>query len=327
MSATADPRLDRLREWTRETLNTPDLTLSPVAGDASFRRYFRTQDTKETWIAMDAPPEREPLTAFLAVNAHLREADVHVPELRAVNETEGFLLLEDLGDALYLSRLNEDSADALYGDAMTALLRIQALPQGPLPLYDATQLRLELDRFSEWFLGRHLQQELNEPDRALLETTWQQLVDRALEQPRVVVHRDYHSRNLLVTSPNPGIIDHQDAMWGPVCYDLVSLLRDCYIAWPEAQVAGWVAQYHGNARQAGIIDADVDAGQFMEWFDWMGVQRHLKAVGIFARLNHRDGKPSFMADVPRTLGYVRDACAKYPPLQDFARFVANLEAT
>ena len=325
MSGAADSRLDRLRDWTRETLDNPNPALSPVAGDASFRRYFRVQDTDKTWVAMDTPPEHEPLTAFLAVNAHLREAGVHVPELHAVNETEGFLLLEDLGDTLYLSILNENSADSLYGDAMAALLRIQKLPQGPLPVYDAAQLRLELDRFTDWYLDRHLQRNLEEPDRTLIKTTWQQLIDRALEQPHVVVHRDYHSRNLLVTSPNPGIIDHQDAMWGPVCYDLVSLLRDCYIAWPDEQVEGWVTQYHNDARKANIIDADVSAEQFMEWFDWMGVQRHLKAVGIFARLNHRDSKPSFMADVPRTLGYVRNVCAKYPPLQDFAKFVTRLE--
>ena len=319
-----DPRLDQLHDWACQTLQNPVLELRPVAGDASFRRYFRVHGADCTWIAMDAPPEHEPLQPFLTANAHLREAGVHAPSVRARNDADGFLLLEDLGDTQYLSSLNEGSVDSLYGDAMDALLRIQTLPRGPLPPYDAKQLHLELERFTDWYLGRHLEWELSEKDRAMIGATWQQLVDRALEQPRVVVHRDYHSRNLMVTEPNPGILDHQDAMWGPVCYDLVSLLRDCYIVWPDARVEGWVGQYRQRAQQQGILDEGVSSELFMEWFDWMGVQRHLKATGIFARLCHRDGKPYFMQDVPRVLRYVQDACAKYPPLQPFAELVSRL---
>ncbi len=319
-------RRERLRDWTRQILQDPALELRPVAGDASFRRYFRTSGAAGagSWIAMDAPPENEPLQAFLSVNAHLRKADVHVPEIRAKNETDGFLLLEDLGDEQYLSRLNDESADSLYSDAIDALLRVQALPRGPLPLYDEKQLRLELDRFTDWYLARHLDWSVSEEDRSMLEETWRELIDHALEQPRVVTHRDYHSRNLMVTDPNPGILDHQDAMWGPVTYDLVSLLRDCYIAWPEVRARGWAERYRLRARQRGILDASVDSALFLEWFDRMGVQRHLKAIGIFARLCHRDGKPSFLRDVPRVLRYVQDVCAKHPSLRPLADLVARL---
>ena len=319
-----DARRERLRDWARRALRDPALELRPVAGDASFRRYFRTRGADRSWVAMDAPPENEPLRAFLAVNAHLRKAGAHVPEIRAKNETDGFLLLEDLGDEQYLTRLNEESADSLYGDAIDALLRIQALPRGPLPPYDARQLRLELDRFTDWYLDRHLEWEWDGKDRVAVETIWQLLINRALEQPRVVVHRDYHSRNLMVADPNPGILDHQDAMWGPVTYDLASLLRDCYIAWPDARVRGWAEQYRQRAIRRGILDENVDSERFMEWFDWMGVQRHLKAVGIFARLCHRDGKSSFLLDVPRTLRYVQNVCAGYPPLQPLAELLSRL---
>jgi len=319
-----DSRQEQLRDWVRQILQNPELELRQVAGDASFRRYFRVHGADRTWIAMDAPPENEPLQTFLAVNAHLQKADVHVPDIQVENEADGFLLLEDLGDTQYLSSLNEGSADSLYGDALDALLRIQTLPQGPLPPYDAKQLRLELDRFTDWYLGRHLGWELSHEDQLMVETAWQLLINCALEQPCVAVHRDYHSRNLMVTEPNPGIIDHQDAMWGPVTYDLVSLLRDCYIAWPDERVRGWAEQHRQCAIQQGILDEGVDSERFMEWFDWMGVQRHLKAVGIFARLCHRDDKPSFLDDVPRVLRYVQDVCAKYPPLQPLADLVARL---
>ncbi|MDE0153746.1 MAG: phosphotransferase [Gammaproteobacteria bacterium] len=319
-----DPRQEHLRGWVRQILQNPELELRQVAGDASFRRYFRVHGADRTWIAMDAPPENEPLQTFLAVNAHLQKAGVHVPDIQVENEADGFLLLEDLGDTQYLQSLDEESADSLYGDALDALLRIQALPQGPLPPYDAEQLRLELDRFTDWYLGCHLGWELNREDQLMIETAWQLLINCALEQPCVAVHRDYHSRNLMVAEPNPGIIDHQDAMWGPVTYDLVSLLRDCYIAWPDERVLGWAEQYRQRAIQLGILDEGVDSERFMEWFDWMGVQRHLKAVGIFARLCHRDDKPSFLDDVPRVLRYVQDVCAKYPSLQPLADLVARL---
>ena len=319
-----DSRQKQLQNWVRQTLQNPELELRPVTGDASFRRYFRVYGVDQTWIAMDAPPENEPLQPFLAANAHLRKAGVHAPEVQAENEADGLLLLEDLGDEQYLSHLNTETADSLYADAIDALLRIQALPRGPLPLYDAKQLRLELDRFTDWYLGRHLDWKLSEEDQATVGTAWQFLIDRALEQPCVVVHRDYHSRNLMVVEPNPGILDHQDAMWGPVTYDLVSLLRDCYIVWPDTQVRGWAEQYRQRACQQGILDESVDSERFMEWFDWMGVQRHLKAVGIFARLCHRDGKASFLLDVPRVLRYVQDVCANHPPLQPLAELVARL---
>ncbi len=322
---TSDARLNQLQDWVRDGLGEAGLHLRPLAGDASFRRYFRTQGATRSWVAMDAPPEREPVRAYLDATVFLQQAGVHVPDVRLQDEARGFLLLEDLGDAQYLSRLDAASADALYADAIQALLRIQVLPRPALlPEYDAALLREELDLFTDWYLACHLGWQPDDEARTLLEDVWQRLIAQALEQPKVVVHRDYHSRNLMAAEPNPGILDHQDAVWGPVSYDLASLLRDCYIAWPEARVRGWVEQYRAQAQQQGILDGEVDAEQFRQWFDWMGVQRHLKAIGIFARLCHRDGKPDYLNDVPRIFRYVRDACAAYPELRAFGELTARL---
>ena len=321
---TADARLNQLQDWARDGLGEAGLRLRLLAGDASFRRYFRTRGARRSWVAMDAPPERESVRAYLDTTACLQQAGVHVPAVRLQDEARGFLLLEDLGDAQYLAHLDEASADALYADAIQALLRIQALPRPALPEYDAALLREELDLFTDWYLARHLGWQSDDAARALIADVWQRLIAQALEQPQVVVHRDYHSRNLMVAEPNPGILDHQDAVWGPVSYDLVSLLRDCYVAWPEARVRGWTEQYRALAQQQGILSSAVDAGRFRQWFDWMGVQRHLKAIGIFARLCHRDGKPGYLDDVPRIFGYVRDVCAAYPELRPFGELAARL---
>ena len=321
---TADARLNQLQDWVRDGLGEAGLRLRPLAGDASFRRYFRTQGAERSWVAMDAPPEQESVRAYLDATACLQQAGVHVPAVRMQDEARGFLLLEDLGDAQYLSRLDAASADGLYADAIQALLRIQALPRPALPVYDAALLRTELDLFADWYLDRHLGWQPDGEARALIEDVWQRLIAQALEQPQVVVHRDYHSRNLMAAEPNPGILDHQDAVWGPVSYDLASLLRDCYIAWPEARVRGWTEQYRTLAQQHGILDRTVDAGQFRQWFDWMGLQRHLKAIGIFARLCHRDGKPDYLRDVPRIFRNVRVVCAAYPELQAFGALAARL---
>ena len=320
----ADPRRQQLRDWARAVLGDPAAALRPLAGDASFRRYFRVHATAGTWAAMDAPPEREPLGPYLAATGLLAQAGVHVPAIRARDAARGFLLLEDLGDAQYLERLTPSAADGLYADALAALVRIQTLPRSGLPPYDEALLQYELDLFSEWYLGRHLGLELSAAERELLRTAERLLIERALAQPRVVVHRDYHSRNLMVAAPNPGVLDHQDAVWGPVSYDLVSLLRDCYVAWPEARVRGWVGAYRTRARAAGVLDAAVGQARLLEWCDWTGVQRHLKAAGIFARLCHRDGKPGYLADVPRTLAHARAECARVPELAAFGAFLERL---
>ena len=320
----ADPRRSQLQDWARDVLGEPAAALRPLAGDASFRRYFRVHAAGGTWAAMDAPPAREPLGPYLAATGLLARAGVHVPAVRARDIARGFLLLEDLGDAQYLERLTPDAADGLYADALAALVRIQALPRSGLPPYDEALLQSELDLFSEWYLGRHLGLELSAAERELLRTAERLLIERALAQPRVVVHRDYHSRNLMVAAPNPGVLDHQDAVWGPVSYDLASLLRDCYVAWPEARVRGWVGAYRTQARAAGVLDAAVDEARLLEWCDWTGAQRHLKAAGIFARLCYRDGKPGYLADVPRTLAHARAECARLPELAAFGAFLGRL---
>ena len=313
-AACEDARARALRDWAGAQLGA-QAELEPLAGDASFRRYFRVSGG--AYLAMDAPPEREPMQPWLAAGAHLARAGVHVPRIRAHDAALGFALIEDLGTRSYLDALDDVTADALYGDALDALVAIQGLPAGGLPDYDAPALRAELELFPEWYLARHLQRPPSAPERAMLDCVFAQLTARALAQPQVVVHRDYHSRNLMVADPNPGILDYQDAVRGPVAYDLVSLLRDCYVDWSEARVHGWVRDWRARARAAGIAGATAPVEEFAVWFDWMGVQRHLKAIGIFARLHHRDGRSGYLADIPRTLGYVRAACARYPELSAF----------
>ena len=320
----SDSRQTQLLHWVHALSDEPETRLSLLAGDASFRRYFRVHLKGHTQVAMDAPPDRESLTPYLDITARLQQAGLHVPAVLAQDETAGFLLQEDLGDQQYLMALNEDPADALYHDAFEALLRIQQQPREGLPPYDEALLQSELDLFVDWYLARHLNLSPDPQTRDLLSHTWQTLIDRALEQPRVMVHRDYHSRNLMVADPNPGILDYQDAVWGPMTYDLVSLLRDCYIAWPDARVRQWRTEYLTRAREAKIGAPLVDDRTFEQWFDLMGVQRHLKALGIFARLCYRDHKPGYLKDLPRTLNYVREVCARYPELADFNAFLAQL---
>ncbi len=319
-----DPRREQLERWLRQHHDAPDLRVELLAGDASFRRYFRAWQGGESYVVMDAPPDKEPLEAYLQVTQLLRTADIHVPEVFIEDREQGFLLLEDLGDEQYLSCLNNDTADNLYGDAIDTLIRIQTLPRQNLPPYDEALLMRELDLFTDWYLAQHLKRQLNASEHDLTTKTWQALIARACEQPRVVVHRDYHSRNLMVAQPNPGVIDHQDAVWGPVSYDLVSLLRDCYIAWPEADMRRWLQQYYQRALEAEVLSSAVELAQFEEWFDWMGVQRHLKAIGIFARLNYRDGKSAYLEDVPRVLDYVWKVCARHEALQPFGAWGRKL---
>jgi aminoglycoside/choline kinase family phosphotransferase len=259
----------------------------------------------------------------VAVAAQLAATGMHVPAILAQDLKQGFLLLEDLGSTHYLDVLDADSADRLYGDAMGALLSLQAGgPRDGLPPYDAALLQREMALFPDWLLERHLGLALDAAERAMLVESFALLTDNALAQPQVCVHRDYHSRNLLLppSGQAPGVIDFQDAVIGPVTYDLVSLLKDCYIAWPQQRVDGWALGYFELAVQSGVLRAEHE-DHFLRWFDLMGAQRHLKAAGIFARLNHRDGKPGYLNDIPRTLGYIVAAAARQPALHGLAELI------
>ncbi|MFW1677466.1 aminoglycoside phosphotransferase family protein [Pontibacter sp. JAM-7] len=307
-----DQRFEQLKGWLTAVLpqqpgfSGDEWQLEPVSGDASFRRYFRAVTPEQSWIAVDAPPEKEDSRPFIAVAEALAQHAVAVPEIHASDLEQGFMLLSDLGDELYLGRLNGASVDQLYAEALQSLLLIQACPgllQGELPQYDEPLLKREVELFREWFLQGLLQLTLSPREQQQLDHLFAVLIAAALEQPRVFVHRDYHSRNLMYRPDDaPGVIDFQDAVYGPVTYDLVSLLRDCYIAWPAEQVYGWVEAFRLSLLAQGQPVAD--SQQFKRWFDLMGAQRHLKAIGIFARLKLRDDKQGYLSDIPRTLHYL-----------------------
>jgi aminoglycoside/choline kinase family phosphotransferase len=331
----ADLRLEQLTAWTRTTLSKPQLAIEVASADASFRRYFRARSDADTWIVMDAPPDKENVGPFIAVAEMLVAAGVNAPRIVARNIEQGFLLLSDLGNRTYLSELSaRERAEPLYRDALAALAQTQsgcAAQVTALPPYDAALLRREMELFPEWFMQRHLGIEVDATLRKTLDDAFELLIESALAQPRVFVHRDYHSRNLMYTGgdpsgaptrygPNPGVLDFQDAVFGPITYDLVSLLRDCYIAWPQEQVAAWALSHRQRALDLGLM-GPVAQDQWLQWFDLMGVQRHLKAIGIFARLWHRDGKRGYLDDIPRTLGYIRAVLPQYPAFKGFAELI------
>ena len=318
--AAADPRLERLQRWLEQDLRFADYAIAPASADASFRRYFRvTRPGREPLIVMDAPPDREDVAPYLRIASMLRQFGVHAPRVLERSEPDGFLLLTDLGTRMYLPELAQPGqADALYADALDALVLIQARGDEAarqLPPYDEKLLRFEMSLFPDWLLQRHLALELTTAEVEVLRAGMAALVVNALEQPQVFVHRDYHSRNLMVCpGANPGILDFQDAVRGGLTYDVVSLLRDSYIAWPQPRVVQWALAFRRKLLAAGR-DAGRDDTQFLRWFDLMGVQRHLKIGGIFARLWHRDGKAGYLADIPRTLEYAVGSCARH---EDFA---------
>lgn len=317
--AAEDPRLQSLRGWLASELGFAGYDIAPASADASFRRYFRvTRAGHPPLIVMDAPPGREDVGPFLRVAAMLQEIGVNAPRVLA-RSAEGFLLLSDLGTRMYLPELSQPGqADALYADAIGALVRMQsrgAAAALQLPPYDERLLRFEMGLLPDWLLQRHLGLALSPGEARVLASAMDALVANALQQPQVFVHRDYHSRNLMVCpGANPGILDFQDAVRGGLTYDLVSLLRDSYIAWPQERVVQWARDFRRQAIAAGL-QAGADEAQFLRWFDLMGVQRHLKVGGIFARLWLRDGKPGYLADIPRTLQYAVDSCARHA---DFA---------
>jgi hypothetical protein len=325
MPPTVDARLAELKSWLTRDLQWRITRVRPASADASFRRYFRVRRGESTFVVMDAPPDKEDIQPYLKVSRLLESCGVHVPHIFELNAARGFAVLEDLGSMPYLTPLKQgERVNTLYGDALATLAKLQVDGQAAareLAPYDRAPLVRELELLPQWFLERHLRLELTPEERALLTVTFEFLLAEALEQPAVFVHRDYHSRNLMVLATNnPGVIDFQDALRGPIGYDLVSLLKDCYIAWPRDRVEGWLRDYRRRVQACGL-DVGADDRQFLRWFDLIGVQRHIKVLGIFARLWYRDGKSGYLADLPLTLAYVRDACARYTELTEFARWL------
>jgi len=322
-----DVRIALIRDWLASELGWPrDLRLEPASADASFRRYFRVwRASGSTAVVMDAPPDKENTAPYLQVGGLLRACGVHVPEVEAADIGQGFLLLEDLGSTHMLARLRTGgNPEQLYGEALAALALIQLHGEAAtrvLPPYGAEALEREMRLLPAWFCERHLRLTLSAEEGALLTETFDFLIREALAQPVVFVHRDYHSRNLMITAErSPGVIDFQDALAGPIGYDLVSLLKDCYVSWPATRVTAWLNDYRARLRAAGA-NVGADAGEFLRWFELAGLQRHLKVLGIFARLWYRDGKREYLADLPLTLEYVRSTAARYPELQRFSAWV------
>ena len=322
-------RLELLTQWLKRITNEEVIKIAPASADASFRRYFRinspasmSNDYGDSLIVMDAPPDKEDSEPFITISRLLADVGVNVPRVIEADLDQGFLLLTDLGNQPYLDALNDQTASSLYADALDALLKMQrdvSVKGDLLPVYDPVLLNREMELFREWYLRRHLNVSLTVQQQEQLDSVFQLLAESALAQPRVFVHRDYHSRNLMVTSENnPGILDFQDAVVGPITYDLVSLLRDCYIEWPREQVEQWALDYLHRAAEAGVFEltADHTDDVLLRWFDWMGLQRHIKVAGIFSRLYLRDGKSGYLKDIPLTLAYMSDVCMRYPELQD-----------
>jgi aminoglycoside/choline kinase family phosphotransferase len=320
----ADIRRDAVQAWLERELRAR-LTLTPASADASFRRYWRaTLEDGRTYVAMDAPPDKEDCRPFVRVARMLADAGVHAPQVLAQDLMQGFLLLTDLGTRTYLDELNAGNAARLLADATDALLRWQlATRAGELPPYDEALLRREMNLFPEWYVGRHLKKTLGTAQQQALESVFALLVKSALAQPAVYVHRDFMPRNLMLSDPNPGVLDFQDAVIGPITYDMVSLVRDAFVSWDEERVLDWAARYWEKAKRA-KLPVDADFGEFWRAFEWMGLQRHLKVLGIFARINYRDGKPKYLADTPRFLKYAASVSGRYRELGPLARLLDEL---
>jgi aminoglycoside/choline kinase family phosphotransferase len=321
-------RLEALRHWLDATVGGASYSLQPASADASFRRYFRARfadGARPSVVVMDAPPDKEDCRPFVRVAALLHEAGLNAPRVLAQDLSQGFLLLTDLGVATYLAALDAGNAGRLFDDATSALVQWQsATRDGVLPPYDAALLRRELDLFPQWYLERHLGLVLEDEARQTLERVFALLIASALAQPQVFVHRDYMPRNLMVCDPNPGILDFQDAVQGPITYDVVSLFRDAFISWDEERVLDWTIRYWEKAR-ARSLPVDPDFGAFYRAFEWMGLQRHLKVIGIFARIRYRDGKPGYLEDAPRFLAYARATASRYAALAPLVALLDRIE--
>ncbi|WP_430447100.1 MAG: aminoglycoside phosphotransferase family protein [Pseudomonas piscis] len=329
-----DVRLQHLKVWLDEQLaivyaaqgwgEVPPATLVAASSDASFRRYFRWQGAGRSFVVMDAPPPLENCRPFVEIAGLLASSGINVPKIFAQDLERGFLLLNDLGSQTYLDVINEDNADALFEDALQALLAFQQLPMdAPLPSYDVALLRRELELFPEWYVGRELGITLTAEQRQQWQRVSDLLIDSALAQPKVLVHRDYMPRNLMLSTPNPGVLDFQDAVYGPVTYDITCLFKDAFLSWPEPRVRLWQENYWTRARALGI-PVQEDFQEFLRASDLMGVQRHLKVIGIFSRICHRDGKPRYLADVPRFLAYIEAVLARRPELSELAQLLFSL---
>lgn len=331
-----DVRLQHLNVWLAEQLanlfhkqgwgTVPAGSLTAASSDASFRRYFRWQAEGHSFIVMDAPPPQENCRPFVDIAHLLATAEVNVPVIHAQDLERGFLLLSDLGTQTYLDVINAENADGLFNDAIDALLAFQQLPMNaPLPSYDVALLRRELELFPEWYVGRELGLGFTDAQLAAWQRISSLLIDSALAQPKVLVHRDYMPRNLMDSKPNPGVLDFQDAVYGPVTYDITCLFKDAFLSWPQARVQGWLKDYWQCAQAKGIpVQADFE--DFHRASDLMGVQRHLKVIGIFARICHRDGKPRYLADVPRFFAYIDEVIARRPELAELDELIESLQA-
>ena len=329
-----DVRLQHLKVWLDEQLailfadqgwgTVPPATLTAASSDASFRRYFRWEGAGRSFVVMDAPPPQENCKPFVDIAFLLAKSGINVPKIYAEDLERGFLLLNDLGNKTYLDVIDGENADALFSDALQALLAFQQLPMvAPLPSYDVALLRRELELFPEWYVKRELGIEFDAAQQQQWQSVSELLIDCALAQPKVLVHRDYMPRNLMLSEPNPGVLDFQDAVYGPVTYDVTCLFKDAFLSWPEERVRGWLESYW---QQASVLDIPVQADfeDFLRASDLMGVQRHLKVIGIFARICHRDGKPRYLADVPRFFAYIEAVIARRPELADLQALLASL---
>ncbi|MFJ4498154.1 aminoglycoside phosphotransferase family protein [Pseudomonas atacamensis] len=331
-----DVRLQHLKVWLDEQLaklfaeqgwgTVPPATLTAASSDASFRRYFRWEGDGRSFVVMDAPPPQENCKPFVDIAFLLAKSGINVPKIYAEDLERGFLLLNDLGNKTYLDVIDGENADALFHDALQALLAFQQLPMvAPLPSYDVALLRRELELFPEWYVKRELGVEFDAAQQQQWQHISELLIDSALAQPKVLVHRDYMPRNLMLSAPNPGVLDFQDAVYGPVTYDVTCLFKDAFLSWPEERVRGWLESYW---QQASALDIPVQADfeDFLRASDLMGVQRHLKVIGIFARICHRDGKPRYLADVPRFFSYIEAVIARRPELAELQALFSSLRA-
>ncbi|MEM8498727.1 MAG: phosphotransferase [Pseudomonadota bacterium] len=315
-----------LRDWCEQQLaaSTAEkiVDFQALSGDASFRKYHRLSTDNGTYIAVFAPPETEKNSEFVLIARLLGNAGLRVPEVIAADLQRGFLLQSDLGDTLLLSQLNEETVDQWYSCAMQALISLQQIDPGDnISHYSTGQMREDLERFPEWFAQGLLNHPMSASERELFDQFCQQLLDQAIVQPQILTHYDYQSRNLMVCDDNQlGIIDFQDALLAPISYDLVSLLRDCYVKWPEQQVLGWLREYASLAHSSGLLPASVNESQFKLWFDYMSLQRHVRVLGTFARLHLRDNKPGYLNDIPLVCKYVQEVAAEYDSLSDFAHW-------
>jgi aminoglycoside/choline kinase family phosphotransferase len=315
------PREEQRLAWTRQILGDRTVGLARASADAGFRSYWRTLGAEPSRIVMDSPPDKEDVKPWLRIRAMLQDAGVRVPQVACEDDVQGFLLMEDLGADTYLAALNSDNADALFDDAIGQLLRLQAIPvPANFPHYDEAMLLRELRLFDEWFLGKHLAVVLDAHDEQHLERVHRLLIDAALKQPQVFVHRDFMPRNLMPADDGPAVLDFQDAVRGPIAYDPLCLFKDAFVSWPQERVDAWLERYHQRAKDAGLPVPSLE--QFRRDVDWIGVHRHLKVIGIFARLHHRDAKPHYLEDAPRFFAYLDRVLPKYPEL---APLVALIE--